>query len=158
MRRHCSAKGANLAKESRPAALFAGLRRNGTAKGSGIVVDGVRSPRAKALQRRRLLICWSSKMVQLSNPQDRHRRHCTHQPEPTNWRRSTSASALRNLACSRGRSAGKSSKKSSHCKRRGFEVALRDITKKWKNPPITWKLAATQFAIRLGQRFPAVEV
>ena len=37
-------------------------------------------------------------------------------------------------------------------------LALRDITKKWKNPPITWKLAATQFAIRFGQRFFAVEV
>jgi len=37
-------------------------------------------------------------------------------------------------------------------------LALRDITKKWKNPPITWKLAATQFAIRFGQRFFAVEI
>src|SRR5215831_6697088 len=37
-------------------------------------------------------------------------------------------------------------------------LALRDITKKWKNPPVTWKLAATQFAIRFGQRFFAVEV
>ena len=37
-------------------------------------------------------------------------------------------------------------------------LALRDITKKWKNPPVTWKLAATQFAIRFGQRFLAVEV
>jgi putative transposase len=36
-------------------------------------------------------------------------------------------------------------------------LALRNITKKWKNPPITWKLAATQFAIRFGQRFFAVE-
>jgi putative transposase len=36
-------------------------------------------------------------------------------------------------------------------------LALRDITKKWKNPPVTWKLAATQFAIRFGQRFFAVE-
>src|SRR5258708_1548389 len=37
-------------------------------------------------------------------------------------------------------------------------LALRDITKKWKNPPITWKLATTQFAIRFGQRFFAVEI
>ena len=37
-------------------------------------------------------------------------------------------------------------------------LALRDITKKWKNPPVTWKLAATQFAIRFGQRFFAVEI
>ena len=37
-------------------------------------------------------------------------------------------------------------------------LALRDITKKWTNPPITWKLAATQFAIRFGQRFFAVEI
>jgi transposase-like protein len=37
-------------------------------------------------------------------------------------------------------------------------LVLRDITKKWKNPPVTWKLAATQFAIRFGQRFFAVEV
>jgi len=37
-------------------------------------------------------------------------------------------------------------------------LALRDITKKWKNAPITWKLAATQFAIRFGQRFFAVEI
>jgi transposase-like protein len=33
-----------------------------------------------------------------------------------------------------------------------------NITKKWTNPPITWKLAATQFAIRFGQRFFAVEI
>jgi transposase-like protein len=37
-------------------------------------------------------------------------------------------------------------------------LVLRDITKKWKNPPVTWKLAATQFAIRFGQRFFAVEI
>jgi putative transposase len=37
-------------------------------------------------------------------------------------------------------------------------LVLRDITKKWKKPPITWKLAATQFAIRFGQRFFAVEI
>jgi len=28
--------------------------------------------------------------------------------------------------------------------------------KKWKNPPVTWKLADTQLAIRFGQRFFAV--
>ena len=32
-------------------------------------------------------------------------------------------------------------------------LALRNITKKWKNPAITWQLAATQFAIRFGERF-----
>jgi putative transposase len=37
-------------------------------------------------------------------------------------------------------------------------LALRDITKKLKNPPVTWKLAATQFAIRFGQRFFAMEI
>ena len=37
-------------------------------------------------------------------------------------------------------------------------LVLRDITKKWTKPPITWKLAATQFAIRFGQRFFAVEI
>jgi putative transposase len=37
-------------------------------------------------------------------------------------------------------------------------LALRNITKKWKNPPITWKLAATQFAIRFGQRFSGIEI
>src|SRR5882762_2468124 len=36
-------------------------------------------------------------------------------------------------------------------------LALRNITKKWKNPPITWKQAATQFAIRFGERFFAAE-
>src|ERR1700758_4017515 len=36
-------------------------------------------------------------------------------------------------------------------------LALRNITKKWKNPPITWKLAATQFAIQFGERFFAAE-
>jgi putative transposase len=25
-----------------------------------------------------------------------------------------------------------------------FYLALRDITKKWKNPPVTWKLAASR--------------
>jgi len=28
---------------------------------------------------------------------------------------------------------------------------------KWKNPPVTWKLAATQFAIQFGERFLAPE-
>jgi len=37
-------------------------------------------------------------------------------------------------------------------------LVLRDITKKWKKPPTSWKLAATQFAIRFGQRFFAVEI
>jgi putative transposase len=37
-------------------------------------------------------------------------------------------------------------------------LALRDVTKKWKNPPITWKLAATQFAIRFSQRFSGAEI
>ena len=36
-------------------------------------------------------------------------------------------------------------------------LALRNITKKWKNPPVTWKLAATQFAIHFGERFFAAE-
>jgi putative transposase len=36
-------------------------------------------------------------------------------------------------------------------------LALRNITKKWKNPPITWKQAATQFAIQFGERFFAAE-
>jgi putative transposase len=31
-------------------------------------------------------------------------------------------------------------------------LALRNITKKWKKPPVTWKLAATQFAIQFGER------
>ena len=37
-------------------------------------------------------------------------------------------------------------------------LALRNITKKWKKPPVTWKLAATELAIRFGQRFFAVEI
>ena len=36
-------------------------------------------------------------------------------------------------------------------------LALRNITKQWQNPPITWKAAAVQFAIRFGERFCAVE-
>jgi putative transposase len=36
-------------------------------------------------------------------------------------------------------------------------LALRNITKKWKNPPVTWKLAATQFAIQFGERFLVAE-
>jgi transposase-like protein len=36
-------------------------------------------------------------------------------------------------------------------------LALRSITKKWKNPPVTWKLAATQFAIQFGEGFFATD-
>jgi putative transposase len=32
-------------------------------------------------------------------------------------------------------------------------LALRNITKQWKNPPVTWRAAATQFAIQFGERF-----
>jgi transposase-like protein len=32
-------------------------------------------------------------------------------------------------------------------------LGLRNITKQWKNPPITWKAAAAQFAIQFGPRF-----
>jgi transposase-like protein len=32
-------------------------------------------------------------------------------------------------------------------------LALRNITKKWKNPPLTWRSAANQFAIQFGKRF-----
>lgn len=32
-------------------------------------------------------------------------------------------------------------------------LALRNITQKWKNPPVTWRSAANQFAIQFGQRF-----
>jgi putative transposase len=32
-------------------------------------------------------------------------------------------------------------------------LALRNITKRWKNPPVTWRAAATQFAIQFGERF-----
>ena len=37
-------------------------------------------------------------------------------------------------------------------------LVRRDITKKWMKPPTSWKMAATQFAIRFGQRFLAVEI
>jgi putative transposase len=37
-------------------------------------------------------------------------------------------------------------------------LAFRDITKKWKNPPVTWKLEATQLAIRFGHRFVALGI
>jgi hypothetical protein len=30
------------------------------------------------------------------------------------------------------------------------------ITKKWKKPPVIWKLVASQFAIKFGERFSAV--
>ena len=36
-------------------------------------------------------------------------------------------------------------------------LAILNITKKWKNPPISWKLAATQFAIQFGERFFAAD-
>ena len=32
-------------------------------------------------------------------------------------------------------------------------LALRNITAKWKNPPIAWATAKTQFAIQFGERF-----
>ena len=32
-------------------------------------------------------------------------------------------------------------------------LALRNITKSWKNPPLTWRMAANQFAIQFGERF-----
>jgi len=32
-------------------------------------------------------------------------------------------------------------------------LALRNIAKKWKNPPVTWSAAARQFAIQFGERF-----
>ena len=32
-------------------------------------------------------------------------------------------------------------------------LALRNIGKKWKNPPVTWSAAARQFAIQFGERF-----
>lgn len=37
-------------------------------------------------------------------------------------------------------------------------LALRDIEKKWKMPPITWKQAANQFAIMFGERFTSALV
>lgn len=32
-------------------------------------------------------------------------------------------------------------------------LALRNITKQWKNPPVTWRAAATQFVIQFPDRF-----
>jgi transposase-like protein len=32
-------------------------------------------------------------------------------------------------------------------------LALQNITRKWKNPPITWRAAISQFAIQFGSRF-----
>lgn len=32
-------------------------------------------------------------------------------------------------------------------------LTLRNITKKWKMSPITWRVAKTQFAILFGERF-----
>ena len=37
-------------------------------------------------------------------------------------------------------------------------LALRNITKKWTNPPANWKMATTQFAIQYGERFLAAEL
>jgi len=37
-------------------------------------------------------------------------------------------------------------------------LALRNITKRWTNPPANWKMAATQFAIQYGERFLAAEL
>ena len=37
-------------------------------------------------------------------------------------------------------------------------LALRNITKKWTNPPADWKVAAVQFAIQYGERFLAAEL
>ena len=34
-----------------------------------------------------------------------------------------------------------------------IHLSLRNITKKWKNPPLTWKATASQFAIQFGPRF-----
>ena len=34
-----------------------------------------------------------------------------------------------------------------------ISLALRNITKSWKNPPLTWRMAANQFAIQFGERF-----
>jgi putative transposase len=32
-------------------------------------------------------------------------------------------------------------------------LGLRNITKSWTNPPLTWRMAANQFAIQFGERF-----
>jgi len=32
-------------------------------------------------------------------------------------------------------------------------LALRKVAAKWKNPPIAWSQAKTQFAIQFGERF-----
>ncbi len=32
-------------------------------------------------------------------------------------------------------------------------LTLRNVTKKWNRPPISWKAAAGQFAIQFGDRF-----
>ena len=37
-------------------------------------------------------------------------------------------------------------------------LAIRNITKKWQKPPVTWTAAATQFAIQFGERFLAAEI
>ena len=36
-------------------------------------------------------------------------------------------------------------------------LALRNITAKWKNPPIAWATARVQFAIQFGDRFRPVD-
>ncbi len=36
-------------------------------------------------------------------------------------------------------------------------LALRNITKKWKKPPLAWKQATVQFAIQFGERFFTME-
>jgi putative transposase len=37
-------------------------------------------------------------------------------------------------------------------------LALRNITKKWTNPPADWKVASIQFAMQYGERFLAAEL
>jgi transposase-like protein len=32
-------------------------------------------------------------------------------------------------------------------------LTLRNITKKWKKPPVTWNAAVRKFAIQFGERF-----
>ena len=37
-------------------------------------------------------------------------------------------------------------------------LVLRNITKKWQRPPITWTTTAAQFAIQFGERFLTPEI
>src|SRR5271156_791218 len=37
-------------------------------------------------------------------------------------------------------------------------LVLRDLTKKWANPPVTWTAAAAQLAIQCGERFSGAEL